>query len=319
MILDESSKRFPVRGHRKLVARAHNRVSLRAPVLVLREVEVHLVAVKIRVVRGAVRIVHADRALPFDDASAVRHHPRLVQRRLAIDEKHVAILKVSVDGARLREAVVLHREQRLGHRLSLLLVEHLEIDDVSSLVLHSVRAWVNLVAVDDELAEMLDVLGRHELGVGERASDEGRHPDLIRVDERVRGDDGPRRVVDTLAHHVHPKHSLLLLEQLTDAFRAHFSSAIRGRIHHRRHRLLKLEPRAENSLLAVRRVILSRRFDEIRQPQIRLNNRLELPVLHILKHQITHLRRRPQLVRRHQQRLHEEPPRIRHGRRSRRS
>ena len=60
----------------------------------------------------------------------------------------------------------------------------------------------------------MDVPGGHRLGVGQGFRKHHRDPDLVRVDVGVGGDDGAGGVVDTLAHHVLPEQSLLLLQQL---------------------------------------------------------------------------------------------------------
>ena len=52
---------------------------------------------------------------------------------------------------------------------------------------------------DDEVRELLRIQARHALGEGQLARYEERDPDLVRLQVAVRGDDGPRGVVHTLA------------------------------------------------------------------------------------------------------------------------
>jgi hypothetical protein len=61
--LDEPAHGLAIGGHDVLLISVHNAVALRAPQLVLRQVQVDLVAVEVRVERRAVRVVHADHAL----------------------------------------------------------------------------------------------------------------------------------------------------------------------------------------------------------------------------------------------------------------
>lgn len=64
----------------------------------LRQVQVHLVTVEVGVERGAVGVVHADRALALEHTRAVGHQSRLVEGRLAICQHEVTVLHTNHTG-----------------------------------------------------------------------------------------------------------------------------------------------------------------------------------------------------------------------------
>ena len=77
---------------------------------VLWEMQIDLIAVVIRVVRCTVRVVQPDHLRLVEHAHLVRHHRRLVERRLPIHDDKVAVLEVAVDA--LLEAIVCHDQER---------------------------------------------------------------------------------------------------------------------------------------------------------------------------------------------------------------
>ena len=70
----------------------------------LRQVQVHLVAVKVGVVRRAHALVEAERAAG-QHARAVAHDGHLVQRRLPVEEHDVAVHQVPLDDVAHRQAL----------------------------------------------------------------------------------------------------------------------------------------------------------------------------------------------------------------------
>lgn len=71
--------------------RRHEFVSFGGCLVTLRKVNVHLVAVKVRIVGAAVGVVQAQGLLFGQDARQVSHYRRLVQSWLPIDQQNVAI------------------------------------------------------------------------------------------------------------------------------------------------------------------------------------------------------------------------------------
>ena len=133
----------PLRGVTRRDKHAEQRERLGARLLRLRQVEVHLVAVEVGVVRRAHALVEAERA-PLHHARAVRHDRELVQRRLPVEEHDVAVGQVALDDvAHLelgRDAAPVAVLERL-----LALVGRLDV----------VRARPDIGAVEDELAQLV--------------------------------------------------------------------------------------------------------------------------------------------------------------------
>ena len=130
VVLDQTPERLPVRRDGELLVRSDDLVRLRPPEVILREVQVHLVPVKVRVVRRAVGVVHADRALPSQHPRRVRHDPGLMQRRLAVHQEHVAVAQSL--GAGQRDGAVIGRSALMGahfHRHARLLRPGDKIDE----------------------------------------------------------------------------------------------------------------------------------------------------------------------------------------------
>lgn len=72
--LYEASDGLAVSGHDVLLVRVHNAVALRAAKVILRQMQIDLITVKVRIEGGAVRIVHADHALSLQSTSALTEH-----------------------------------------------------------------------------------------------------------------------------------------------------------------------------------------------------------------------------------------------------
>lgn len=125
------AKRLAVRRHEVLIVRVGDQVRLGARELVLRKVDVHLVAVKVGVVGVAVCIVKTQRALAGQHARNVRHHRRLVQRRLPVHEKNIAVAEVPkhalVHRAQLARAGLDLRRQQLARERHALLIGELAL------------------------------------------------------------------------------------------------------------------------------------------------------------------------------------------------
>ena len=68
--------------------------------------------------------------------------------------------------------------------------------------------------IDDILAQFMHIPGGDRLGVGQLLSKHCGHTNLVGVDARIRGDHWASSEVHSLAHHVHAKQALLLLQQL---------------------------------------------------------------------------------------------------------
>ena len=346
VILNQTAEGFPVRRHGILLIGANNLVRLGATEVILRKVQVHLVAVEIGIVRGTVRVVHADRALALEHARGVRHDAGLVQRRLAIDQQHVAVAKMTVHLLRQRSSSAARRRRRRRRRFralraltafpagdprrcrgrragggggrgeerfrdcgSTLSGEPVEVNHSSSFVLDGVGAGVHLRSVLHKLAHELDVVRGNMLGEGELGGEHGRDANLGGSDVGIGHDDGARGVIDALAHHVHAKQTLLLLELLTDADAAGVATLRLAAVDELVHAPLEGEPGAHGALRAHLRRLGNRRglAEKLGERQVRLDDGVEVCVLRVLEHHVPHARGRTQATRSHQYRLHEEP------------
>ncbi len=98
VVLNEAAQRRPVLGHQVLLANVGDELGLAPGLVVLREVDVHLVAVEVGVVGLAVGVVEAERVPGRrEDADLVRHDGGAVERGLTVDEDDVAARHVPVD------------------------------------------------------------------------------------------------------------------------------------------------------------------------------------------------------------------------------
>ena len=95
-------------------------------------------------------------------------------------------------------------------------------------------------SVDDQLSELIDILSSDRLRVRQFTSKDRRYTDFVGFDIVIGGDHRPSCVIDSLAlsglsallfnliclwshHHVFPKQSLLLLQELFDTLRWEFA------------------------------------------------------------------------------------------------
>ena len=95
--------------------------------------------------------------------------------------------------------VALRRHKLIGERGTLLDSKLVQRLLVAIFVLDDRRAGVIAGAIDDELAESVDVVVRDGLGEGELAREDGWYADFVWLDVGVGRDDGTSGVVDTLA------------------------------------------------------------------------------------------------------------------------
>ena len=92
-VLDDAHDRFiSLRGD-DLPGRDVDVLHLGASLHTLRHVQVHLVAVEIRVVGRRAAQVHAERR-PRQDFDAMTHHRHFVQRRLPVEDHQIAVADV---------------------------------------------------------------------------------------------------------------------------------------------------------------------------------------------------------------------------------
>mmetsp|Transcript_25765 Transcript_25765/g.81410 ORF Transcript_25765/g.81410 Transcript_25765/m.81410 type:complete len:234 (+) Transcript_25765:3057-3758(+) len=130
----------------------------------LHHVQVHLVAIKVGVVRRGDGEIEPEGGVGHD-AHAMRHDRHLVKRRLPVEHDNVAVLDVPLDFV----AVL----QVLQHRGVPEVETHaVGPDDIP-------RAWQLNGSVVDQLLQPVDVVRRHHLRVGQVAGDGPRDANLV--------------------------------------------------------------------------------------------------------------------------------------------
>ena len=86
---------------------------------------------------------------------------------------------------------------------------------------------MHVATISDVLTKALNVDLRYGLREGQLTSHENWHANLIRSDVRIRRDNRSTTKVDSLAHHLHPEHALLLLKKLSHALLCLVSGLLR--------------------------------------------------------------------------------------------
>jgi hypothetical protein len=137
VILDQTTERVPGRSRDVLVIRIRHLERFNPRNLVLGKVHVHLVAVKVCIVRVTVGVVHANGLLPWQNPDAVTHYGRLVEGRLPVHEDHITVGEMPVNFLIPRAAEVIpSRGQQLVCESDTVLERfRAEIDDLAILVL----------------------------------------------------------------------------------------------------------------------------------------------------------------------------------------
>ena len=133
----------------------------------------------------------------------MRHDGHLVQRGLAVEEHHVAVVQVPLND-------VTELELR-GHPPA---VPVLEVLRAAALEAHEVGARVVVHAVANPLADHLDVVPGNHLGVRHHLRDVQRDPQLVYTKVGIRRDHRAARKVDALPRQVSAEPPLLALEPL---------------------------------------------------------------------------------------------------------
>ena len=182
-------------NNRGVLARAHDETENAGQLLELglgghglREVKVHLVTVKVGVIRLGGRDVQAECG-SWQDLDAVALHRPLVERRLAIEEHVVSVNHVAVNHVALVEIDHVGVHILEGHHPLLFLEKH----GLGTGVLH---------AVLDSSHEAVAVVGCHNLGLGEVRGNFLRDTQFIHIDVGIGGNHRAGGEVDTLAHEV---------------------------------------------------------------------------------------------------------------------
>jgi len=155
----------------------------------LGHVHVHLVTVKVCVVGTGGGDVETEGRVR-QNANAVRHHRRLVERRLTIKQHNVAIHQVAVDN------VAVAQINRVGC--------HVAQTDHALILLekHGLGARVLLGTICNCLQQAVAVVHGHHLGEGQVRRNLERNTELVQLNVGIGRNDGAGREVHTLAHQI---------------------------------------------------------------------------------------------------------------------
>ena len=170
--------------------------------LALRDMQVHLITVKVGVIRRRHTEVEPEGGV-VHQLHPVHHHAHLVQTRLPVEEHIVAVAQMA-----------LHDPAGLQSDLAAPVV--LEINALARVTDHIASAGVFGRPIADQFRQVRSVKRRHPLGVCEVASNTARHADLVELQVRVARNHGTCREVHTLAHQVATQAALLALEACAD-------------------------------------------------------------------------------------------------------
>ena len=132
----------------------------------LRDVQIHFVAVKVRVVWSRRREVHAE-GVVWQNAHTVPHHGHSVQRRLSVEKHHVAVQQVALNNCPWDEVD------------SASVANILQADAVTVRLDDVIRPRMDVRAPSDEVCQLIVVEGCHTLGEGECHRHTPRNADLV--------------------------------------------------------------------------------------------------------------------------------------------
>ena len=209
VVVEHPDDRSAVARREDVFLDLHQDLRLGAGLLALEHVEVHLVAIEIRVVGRAVAEIEPER-LVRKDPDEVGHHAHPVEGGLPVEQHDVAVDQLPFHDAARRD--------ELGAGLGVLVHDLDPLAVLADQVVHA--ALVDPVLIGrrrtplDELFREVGVVGRDLERDRQRATDLGRDADLVDRQHRVGRDDRPRGEIDPLTGEVRPEPAVLSLEPL---------------------------------------------------------------------------------------------------------
>ena len=203
-VLHDADHGLRVTGRNDLVRNGRNLQELRGALVGLRNMGVHLVAVKVRIVGRRDGYVQAERIVG-QHLHAVPHHRHSVERRLAIKEDDVAVHDVAV--------------HHVTHTQNDLLAVHVAKTDHASVGAHNrLGPGMTLLTVRphvlNELVHLRHIVGGDLLRKGQIHRDFHGHTELRNGDVRIRRNHRARRELHTLSLDVVANAPLLRAEAL---------------------------------------------------------------------------------------------------------
>ena len=168
--------------------------------------DIHLITVKVSIVSAAIGIMHADRLLFGQNLRKMRHHTRLMQSWLSVNQQDITIAQMSMDN-------FLAYLKLISDSVSVLLGHALEKDLLATcFVFDHVSSRVHSCAVADELSQTLNVDVSNTFWERELSCHKHWNTDLVSCDIGIWRDDRSTAKVDSFAHHFHSEHAFFTLE-----------------------------------------------------------------------------------------------------------
>src|SRR3989441_1335156 len=189
----------------------HEDAGLCARLFALQHMQVHLVAVEVRVVRRTYGQVESERLMGHD-ADLVRHHRHPVQRGLPVEQHEVALDELPLD--RVADLDGLGDDFRV-------LLRHADPPAVwPDDVVHAGRIFSQGTKRRrtplHPLLDNVQIVGLDVDGDGQLAGGLDRHADLVDRENRIRGNHRPGAEVHTLARQIRTESAFLAFQPLDD-------------------------------------------------------------------------------------------------------
>mmetsp|Transcript_11451 Transcript_11451/g.22494 ORF Transcript_11451/g.22494 Transcript_11451/m.22494 type:complete len:848 (-) Transcript_11451:1065-3608(-) len=170
----------------------------------LRHVQVHLITIKISVVRGRHTKVHAESG-PVHDTDTMSHDTHLVQRWLTVEEHNIIVGKVTF-----------HNPSSLEHNVIRVAVTQIHFQ---TLIVDNVACTGVLVrTILDKSFEALEVERGDSLWHGQIESNRPGHTDLVNTQVGICRNHSTGRKIHTFTHEVTTHTTLLTNKTLTKRF-----------------------------------------------------------------------------------------------------
>ena len=156
VVLNQTTQRVTRSGPEELSVRIGNEQSFSSCHRILRTVEIDFVSIEIGIERVTVRIMHANSFLCVQNSNEHRHNTGLVESGLTVDQQRVSVADVTHHHS--TPAVTSLHVQRLGESFSLGRRAAHQRDNLAVRVLHSGCSGIHIRAVQNELAEVVNVV-----------------------------------------------------------------------------------------------------------------------------------------------------------------
>ena len=167
----------------------------------------------------------------------MRHDWRLVQSGLSVNQKDISCWQMAMNNFTTHLELVSNPFEFIGSHVSQWkLVTCL-------LIFNNVCSRMDWSSIDYALSQPIIIIIRDTFREGQFSCHKDRHSNLVCRDVWIRWNNTSAAKVDTLTHHLHPKHSFLSFQKLSDSWLTTINRFLcHWRIHKRVHCILQLNP-----------------------------------------------------------------------------